>query len=146
MPRKDGAGQEGGDAGGAAPRSPPSAALGSGGDGKKPWYHRDDYYPGVPRPAPGTPCGSRGAVVVRTDPCVIYDPDIERNDSFLKAMTAEDMEKYKGEWIGIAGGGIVAHGKEYVRVHEETCRADKGEPLVHYIGPTEEVPVFWGFW
>ena len=145
MPRKDGAGQEGGDAGGAAPRSPPSAAPG-GGDGKKPWHHRDNYYPGVPRPAPGTPCGSRGAVVVRTDPCVIYDPDIERNDNFLKAMTAKDMEKYKGEWIGIAGGGIVAHGKEYVRVHEETCRADKGEPLVHYIGPTEEVPVFRGFW
>ena len=146
MAEKGGARQGGGDAGGVPAWTPPPMAP-DGGGGKKPWYHRDNYYPGVPRPAPGTPCGDRGAVILRTDPCVIYDPDIVRNDNFLKSMTAEDIERYKGEWIGIAGGGIVAHGKEYTRVHEETCKADKGEPLVHYIGPTEEGgAVFLGFW
>ena len=146
MAKEGGDRQGDGDAGGAPSWTPPPMAP-SGGDGKKPWYHKDNYYPGVPRPAPGTPYGDRGAVIVRTDPCVIYDPDIERNDNFLKSMTAEDTEKYKGEWIGIAGGGIVAHGKEYMRVHEETCKANKGEPLVHYIGPTEEGgAVFLGFW
>ena len=89
-------------------------------------------------PEPGTPCGNRGAVIVRTDPCVIYDPDAERNENFPRAMKAEDAEKYKGEWIGVAEGGVVAHGKEYTRVYEDACKEDKGEPFMHYVGPTKK--------
>ena len=97
-------------------------------------------------PEPGTPCGNRGAVIVRTDPCVIYDPDAERNENFPRAMKAEDAEKYKGEWIGVAEGGVVAHGKEYTRVYEDACKEDKGEPFMHYVGPTKKKnALFLGF-
>ena len=141
----DGDGRKGGSAEGTPPLVPPPMTL--GGDGKKPWYHKDNYYPGVPRPAPGTPYGNRGAVIISTDPCVIYDPDAEKNNNFLKAMTAEDAEKYNGEWIGVAEGGVVAHGKDYTRVYEEACNADKGEPFMHYVGPTDESKaVFLNFW
>ena len=136
--------EEDGDAGG-APAWSPLPMTGGRGDEKKPWYHKDNYYPGEPRPAPGTPYGSRGAVIVRTDPCVIYDPDAEKNENFLKAMKAEDAEKYKGEWIGVAAGGVVAHGIEYARVYEEARKADKGEPFMHYVGPTEKNVLFLGF-
>ena len=86
-------------------------------------------------------------MIISTDPCVIYDPDAEKNNNFLKAMTAEDAEKYNGEWIGVAEGGVVAHGKDYTRVYEEACNADKGEPFMHYVGPTDESKaVFLNFW
>ncbi len=118
-----------------------------GGDGKKPWYHKDNYYPGVPRPAPGTPYGNHGAVIIRTDPCVIYDPGMGKNNDFLKAMTAEDAEKYNGEWIGVADGVVIAHGEDYMQVYEETCKADKGTPLMHHVGPTDEgKAVFLNIW
>ena len=131
--------------GGRAPAWSPPPMTGGSGDGKKPWYHKDNYYPGEPRPAPGTPYGSRGAVIVKTDPCVIYDPDAEKNENFLKAMKAEDTERYKGEWIGVAEGSVVAHGRSYTRVYEEACNADKGEPFMHYVGPMEKNVVFLGF-
>ena len=107
-------------------------------EGKKPWYHKDVYFPGVPRPPPGTPCGNRGATVVRTDPCVIDDPDLEKNDNFIKSMTDEVAEKYKGEWIGVADGRVVAHGKSYGRVHNEACNAGLGSPLIHYVFSDED--------
>ena len=84
-------------------------------------------------PAPGTPCGDRGAVIVSADPCVIYDPDIERNEMYLKSMTAEEVERYKGQWIAIAGGGVVAHGTDPLRVCGEGSKAGSGYPLMHFV-------------
>ena len=84
-------------------------------------------------PAPGTPYNDRGAVIVSTDPCVIYDPDIERNEMYLKSMTVEDVEKYKGQWIAIADGGVVAHGTDPLRVCGDGNKAGKGDPLMHFV-------------
>ena len=30
----------------------------------------------------------------------------------FESMTAEEFDKYRGEWVAVAGGEIVAHGKE----------------------------------
>ena len=97
-------------------------------------------------PAPGTPYNDRGAVIVSTDPCVIYDPDVAKNDVFLRTVDVKELEKYMGEWIAIAGGGIVAHGKDPKRVHEEAYDAGKGEPLMHYIATESEGMPFYGLW
>lgn len=121
--------REDGDAADASGRSPPPMTPG----GKKPWHGRDDYCRGVPRPAPGTPYNDRGAVIVSTDPCVIYDPDIEKNEGYLRSMTAEDADKYKGQWIAIADGGVVAHGTDPLRVCNEGRKAGKGGPLMHFV-------------
>ena len=63
---------------------------------------------------------------------------------FLKSMTREDIRRYAGEWLAIASGEIVAHGKDPGRVLDEGRRAGKGQPFMEYIyaGP-EEVPFFY---
>ena len=66
-----GGAEKDGDAG-KTPSWLPKPMSGGALEGEKPWYHKDVYFPGVPRPAPGTPCGKHGAIVLRTDPCVIY--------------------------------------------------------------------------
>ncbi len=84
-------------------------------------------------PPPGTPYNDRGAVIISTDPCVIYDPDIEKNEGYLRSMTAEDAERYKGQWIAIADGGVVAHGTDPLSVCGEGHKADKGAPLMYFV-------------
>ena len=143
-----GAEQKDGDAD-KAPSWLPKPMSGGAPKGEKPWYHKDVYFPGVPRPPPGTPCGKHGAIVLRTDPCVIYDPGMGKNEDFVRSMSAEDAEKYKGEWIGLADGRVVAHGKRYGRVYDETCKADLGSPLIHYVFSDEdtgEPAVFLGWY
>ena len=50
-----------------------------------------------------------------------------------------------GEWVAVAGGRVVAHGKDPHRVREEGRRAGKGEPLVDRIDePTDEPLIFAG--
>ena len=60
---------------------------------------------------------------------------------FLESMTSEDVRRYAGQWIAVASGEIVAHGKDPGHVLDEAREADKGEPFMEYIyaGP-EEVP------
>lgn len=163
MAEKGGARQGGGDAGSAPAWTPPPMAPGGGdgketwrsGDGSPSGRGEGDRAWGLPPaagdssgrmvqgaaapgadcqpPAPGTPYNDRGAVIVSTDPCIIYDPDIERNEMYLKSMTVEDVEKYKGQWIAIADGGVVAHGTDPLRVCGEGNKAGKGDPLMHFV-------------
>ena len=64
-----------------------------------------------------------------------YDPhgspmkDVE----FLGNMSEEEYKRYGGQWVAVADGGIVAHGKDPRRVHQDGSKAGKGEPLMHYI-------------
>ena len=61
------------------------------------------------------------------------------------AISAEEYEKYMGEWVAVAGGRVVAHGKDPHRVREEGRRTGKGEPLVDRIDePTDEPLIFAG--
>ena len=64
--------------------------------------------------------------------------------AFLKAMTSEDIKLYAGQWLAIASGEIVAHGKDPGRVLDEGRKAGKGQPFMEYIyaGP-EEVPFYY---
>ncbi len=70
---------------------------------------------------------------------VRIDNDIVKNLEFLRSMRPEEFEKYRGEWLAVVGGGIVAHGKDPRRVHQEGWKAGKGEPFMEYIyaGPEE---------
>ena len=77
-------------------------------------------------------------------PGVWEDPDIAKNEEFLKSLPLEEYEKYRGEWIAVAGGGIVAHGKNPEHVLDEGWKAGKGEVYMEYIYATpEEVPFFY---
>ena len=74
-------------------------------------------------------------------PGVRVDHDIVRNLEFLRSMPISEYEKYRGEWLAVAGGGIVAHGEDPERVHEEGCNAGRGEPFMQYVyASPEEVP------
>ena len=74
-------------------------------------------------------------------PRVRIDHDVVRNQEFLRSMPISEYEKYRGEWLAVAGGGIVAHGKDPRRVHKEGCNAGKGEPFMQYVyARPEEVP------
>ena len=61
---------------------------------------------------------------------------------FVGAKFDKEVERYAGQWLAIASGEIVAHGKDPERVHDEGCKAGKGHPYMEYIcaGP-EEVPL-----
>ena len=84
--------------------------------------------------------------VVRRDeipegPGVRVDHDIVKNLEFLRSMPISEYGKYRGERLAVAGGGIVAHGKDPERVHEEGCNAGRGEPFMQYVyASPEEVP------
>ena len=56
-----------------------------------------------------------------------------RDIEFLANMPEEEYKKYRGEWLAVASGEIVAHGKEPRRVHRDGCKAGKGVPLMEYI-------------
>ena len=63
---------------------------------------------------------------------------------FLESLTGDDVRRYAGQWLAIASGEIVAHGKDPRRAHDDGQKAGKGEPYMEYIyaGP-EEVPFFY---
>lgn len=60
---------------------------------------------------------------------------------FIESMTSEDVRRYAGQWIAVASGEIVAHGKDPGSVLDEGRKAGKGQPYMRYMyaGP-EEVP------
>ena len=74
--------------------------------------------------------------------CRPVDEGTEKNLAFIEAMTPEVAHKYRGEWIAVASGEIVAHGKNPRLVCQEGRKAGKGAIFVDYIyaGP-EEVPL-----
>ena len=64
--------------------------------------------------------------------------------AFLESMTRQDALRYAGEWIAIASGEIVAHGKDPEQVHEDGFNAGKGEPFMHYIySSPDKVPFYY---
>lgn len=74
-------------------------------------------------------------------PGVTGDNDIVKNLEFLRALPIKEFEKYMGEWLAVAGGGIVAHGKNAERVLEEGWKAGKGGVFMEYVyASPEEVP------
>ena len=73
--------------------------------------------------------------------CTQIDENAKKNLAFLNAMKPRYAEKYMGEWIAVAGGEIVAHGKDPGLVCQEGRRAGKGGPYMRYIyAMPEEVP------
>ena len=83
--------------------------------------------------------------VVRRDvpegPGVTAADDAVKNLEFLRSLPIREFEKYMGEWIAVAGGGIVAHGKNPEIVLDKGWEAGKGEVYIEYIyASPEEVP------
>ena len=52
---------------------------------------------------------------------------------FLATMPEEEYKRYGGQWVAVADGKIVAHGKDPRRVHQDGCRAGKGVSHMDYI-------------
>ena len=62
----------------------------------------------------------------------------------FESMTAEEFEKYRGEWVAVAGGEIVAHGKDPLRVVRQGSAAGKGVPYMRYFyASASEVPLIY---
>ncbi len=73
--------------------------------------------------------------------CTQIDEGAVKNLAFLNAMKPEEAQKYMGEWIAVADGEIVAHGKDPGLVCQEGRKAGKGGPHMRYIyAKPEEVP------
>ena len=69
------------------------------------------------------------------------DENVLKNQAFPSALSPEEAEKCTGEWTAVAGGRLVAHGKD----PEEACKmaheAGAYEPYIRYIfAKPEEVP------
>ena len=74
----------------------------------------------------------------------VHDPHTSpvKDIKFLATMPEEEYKKYGGQWVAVANGEIVAHGKDPRRVHQDGGRAGKGEPFMDYIyAGYAEVPV-----
>ena len=63
--------------------------------------------------------------------------------AFLDSFSSQDALQYAGEWIAVACGEIVAHGKDPGRVHMEGCNAGKGGPFMHYVFANAEEASHW---
>ena len=62
----------------------------------------------------------------------------------FESMTAEEFEKYRDEWVAVAGGEIVAHGKDPLRVVRQGSAAGKGVPYMRYFyASASEVPLIY---
>ena len=62
----------------------------------------------------------------------------------FESMTDEEFEKYRGEWVAVAGGEIVAHGKDPLRVVRQGAAAGKGVPYMRYFyASASEVPLIY---
>lgn len=60
---------------------------------------------------------------------------------FLDTLRAERADPYRGEWVAIYDGRIVAHGKDPGQVAGEAHRAGVGSPLMEYFfADPSEVP------
>ena len=94
------------------------------------------FAPGGARDAP-----DEDARAGYSPPRIRIDKGAKKNLDFLNAMTPKEAEKYMGEWIAVAGGGIVAHGEDPHQVCQEGRKAGKGTIHIRYIyARPEEVP------
>ena len=107
-----------------------------------------DDYSRSPVPLPPSTCAPGGDQDARAgyrSPYSKFDVAAMRTLAFLNAMTPKEAEKYMGEWIGVADGEIVAHGKDPTMVCQEGRKAGKGAVHMRYIyAKPEEVPCPFG--
>lgn len=52
-----------------------------------------------------------------------------------------DTSPYKGQWIAIAGGEIVAHGKEADKVYKQAEKKSRGKEISLAKAPNEQMLV-----
>ena len=110
---------------------------------------------GSRRTEPRLPFMSEGDVIIQPEDvrvgnppqCTAIDEGAKKNLAFLDAMTPEEAQKYMGEWIAVADGEIVAHGKDPGQVCQEGSKAGKGGPHMRYIyAKPEEAPWLGSGW
>ena len=70
------------------------------------------------------------------------DKDTTAKDlQFLRSLTTEQIDPYRGEWVAINDGKIVAHGKKAEQVIDEAWKAGVKSPLIeHFFNDPSEVP------
>ena len=106
--------------------------------------HRAPPLPPIPELAGARYIPSEEMRVGYPPQCTQIDEGAKKDMEFLNAMTPKEAEKYMGEWIAVAGGGIVAHGEDPAQVCQEGRKAGKGGPYMRYIyAKPEEVPWFY---
>ena len=78
--------------------------------------------------------------------CAQIDENARKSMDFLNAMDPKDAEKCMGEWIAVAGGGIVAHGRDTGQACDAAWEAGRGAPHTRYIcaRPEEAARLFGG--
>lgn len=61
---------------------------------------------------------------------------------FAQSMNwiAVNKEKYKGQWLALAGDILLAHGSDGKKVHAEARAKGEKNPLLHRIREREELP------
>ena len=91
---------------------------------------------------PPAPAGGEGREAREPPSSSAEDDDgTERDIEFLNAMTPDEAERYRGEWIAVSGGGIVAHGRDPERVCQSARDAGATSPYMRYIfASPDEVP------
>lgn len=73
------------------------------------------------------------------------DEDTTAKDlEFLRGLTSEQIDPYRGEWVAINGGKIIAHGKDARQVIDEAWKSGAKSPLIErfYKYPSE-VPYYY---
>ena len=69
------------------------------------------------------------------------DDTTAKDIRFLDSLRADGTEPYRGEWVAIYDGRVVAHGKDPELVAGAACKAGVRSPLMEYFfGDPSEVP------
>ena len=69
------------------------------------------------------------------------DENALKNQAFMNELSPEEAQKYMGEWIAVADGKLVAHGKDPEEVCKMAHEASTYEPYIrHIFAKPEEVP------
>ena len=67
-------------------------------------------------------------------------PNSPEEEAFWKSMTLKDKAPYRGEWIAIHEGGIVAHGTGLDAVNKAGRRAAGRWPMIRFVSFDRGVP------
>ena len=71
------------------------------------------------------------------------DEETLKDLEFLYSLTPDQIDPYRGEWVAISNGRIVAHGKDPGRVVDEAWKSGAKSPLMERIyADQSEVPLF----
>ena len=68
----------------------------------------------------------------------------KKDMEFLDSLTGERADPYRGEWVAIYDGRVVAHGKDPGRVAGAAHKAGVTSPLMEYFfGDHDDVPYYY---